>query len=216
MAAATEEWPSRSASALTVPSKRPELVLEAFGHETIRLGDRLLTPADFTYAKPRELLFYLAEHGPADKARIGLALWPEANGAELRSAFHTTLHHLRGAVGPDRVRYVAGRYQVDREQTRRTTWPGSARRWRPRVTPPTGRWSWFVCGTPRELYRGDFLATASPDWAGQTRDKLRDSYQRALLVLGRGLAAGGSHQRAVDAFRQALVSDPCSRRRTGS
>src|SRR3954454_4841633 len=50
---------------------------------------------------------------PCGKAEIGLALWPEADPAALRSAFHTALNRLRRAIGAQRVIYQAGRYSID-------------------------------------------------------------------------------------------------------
>lgn len=204
MAAATEDWPVLVAAA---SAGTPGLALHALGAETARLDDHLLAPADFTYAKPRELLFFLAEHGPADKAGIGLALWPEASGAELRSAFHTTLHHLRAAVGPGRVRYEAGRYGLDADGLRYDV--AELRRALAHAREASDPAEELVrLRSATDLYTGDYLTTSAPGWAAPTREALRESYQRALVYLGHGLAAAGDHQVAVDVLRRALTSDP--------
>jgi predicted ATPase/DNA-binding SARP family transcriptional activator len=207
MAAATEGWPSGATASATPHGQRPELLLQGLGQETIRLGDRALTPADFSYAKPRELLFFLAEHGPADKASIGVALWPEASATELRSAFHTTLHHLRGAVGPDRVLYVDGRYQLDRDELAYDVADFRSALASAREAPDRAE-ELLRLRRATQLYGGDFLVTSCPDWAATTRERLRDSYQRALVFLGHGLTVEGSHHAAIDVLRQALASDP--------
>jgi two-component SAPR family response regulator len=173
----------------------------------VQLRGQPLTAADFSYAKPRELLFYLADLGSATKGDIGLALWPDATGTELRSAFHTTLYHLRRAVGSARVVFDQGGYRLDRDgleydvaafasalsDARASTSRAEELRHLRRAT---------------ELYAGDFLPSSSPEWALQTGDELRHRYQRALLAMGRILLAGGGHAAAVEVYRRVIVSDP--------
>ena len=54
---------------------------------------------DWTYAKARELLFYLVCHPSRSKEQIGLALWADASNAQLQNNFRVVLHHLRQALG---------------------------------------------------------------------------------------------------------------------
>lgn len=51
--------------------------------------------------KVRELLCYLLLHPQAPKEAIGLALWPESSPAQVRNAFHVTLHHARRLLGSE-------------------------------------------------------------------------------------------------------------------
>jgi DNA-binding SARP family transcriptional activator len=183
------------------------MTIQALGREVVQLRGETLTAADFSYAKPRELLFYLADLGSATKGDIGLALWPDATGTELRSAFHTTLYHLRRAVGAARIVFDQGGYRLDRDgleydvaafasalsDARASTSRAEELRHLRRAT---------------ELYAGDLLPSSSPEWALQTRDELRHRYQRALLAMGRILLAGGGHAAAVEAYRRVIVSDP--------
>jgi len=77
----------------------PELRIFALGPARVERGEHALTPSQWGYAKPKELLFYLLSHPPRTKEQIGLALWPEASSSQLRSSLHRTLHHLRKALG---------------------------------------------------------------------------------------------------------------------
>jgi hypothetical protein len=78
----------------------PALVeIFGFGAPRVLRAGQELSAADWTYTKARELLFYLLTHGPSTKEQIGLALWPDASAAQLRTTFHPTLHHLRRALG---------------------------------------------------------------------------------------------------------------------
>src|SRR5262249_32628515 len=93
----------------------PVLRVLALGPARVFIGQRSLAPADWTYAKAKELLFYLLTRGPAGKAQIGLDLWPNASPGQLRASFHSVLHHLRRALGrPDWIIHTGGEYAVNR------------------------------------------------------------------------------------------------------
>jgi DNA-binding SARP family transcriptional activator len=187
----------------------PVLTLRSLGRETVQLGERTLGPADFSYAKPRELLFYLADVGSANKSQIGLALWPDASPSELRSAFHTTLHHLRKAVGADRVVFQQGSYRVQRDRldydVDAFTQALSEARLASSRAEELRRLQFAT-----QLYGGDYLASTAPGWSEHTRDELRDRYQRALMAMGRLFLSGGGPVGAIDAFRRVVESDPVS------
>jgi hypothetical protein len=51
----------------------------------VHLAGRLLTAADWGYAKPRELLCLFASSPPLAREQIGLALWPELAEGQLRN-----------------------------------------------------------------------------------------------------------------------------------
>lgn len=88
----------------------------ALGWASVQRGDHRLAPADWSSAKPRELLFYLLSHPAQTKEQIGLALWPDASPAQLRSSFHVTLHHLRRALGQrEWIVFENNRYVFNRE-----------------------------------------------------------------------------------------------------
>jgi predicted ATPase/DNA-binding SARP family transcriptional activator len=185
----------------------PRLALQALGREIVHAEERILTPADFSYAKPRELLFFLAAVDSADKSQIGLALWPDATAGELRSAFHTTLHHLRKAVGAARVVFQHGNYRlnldhIDYDVTSYTNGLAEARAADSRVE----ELRHLQRGT--QLYRGDYLPSLGAAWTEPIRDELRHSYQRALMRMGRVLLAGGGNLAAIEAYRRVIASDP--------
>jgi two-component SAPR family response regulator len=182
------------------------LRLLALGREAVQLDQRVLGPADFSYAKPRELLFFLAEAGPSDKGQIGLALWPVASPGELRSAFHTTLHHLRRAVGSGRVLFEQGGYRLDGDRLDYDVTTYRQALAAARQAPSRGE-ELARLQHATGLYPGDFLAASAPGWSERTRDELRERQQRALLALGRMLLARGGHLAALDVFRRVLSLD---------
>jgi DNA-binding SARP family transcriptional activator len=193
------------------------LDLRALGSEHVRLGGQPLLPADFGYAKPRELLYFLAERGPADKSQIGLALWPEASSTELRSAFHTTLHHLRRAVGVDRVIFTGGRYRLAARELRYDAdgfRQGLAAARAARDSRAEGRRSAVVSELELlehalSLYPGDFLpAWCAAAWVEAARDGLRTVQRRALLATARLAHRSGRSATAVAAYERLIELDP--------
>ncbi|GJG89444.1 hypothetical protein tb265_46250 [Gemmatimonadetes bacterium T265] len=70
---------------------------------------RALADDELPGSKVRELLLWLVLHPRGGtKEQVGLALWPEASAAQLRSNFHVTMHHLRRALGDARWATRAG------------------------------------------------------------------------------------------------------------
>jgi DNA-binding SARP family transcriptional activator len=95
-------------------SPTPDLRIRLLGKPAIWCGSQRLTAADWTYALPRVLLYYLLLNGPVSKERLGVDLWPDASSSQLRGRFRTTLYQLRKALGDPRwIRYVDGHYAFD-------------------------------------------------------------------------------------------------------
>ena len=88
------------------------LRIRALGAAMVEIGDTALTAADWSYAKPRELMFLLASSPPMTKDQIAAALWPDLSRQRLGNALHTALRELRRALGDAGwVRYSDGQYR---------------------------------------------------------------------------------------------------------
>jgi predicted ATPase/DNA-binding SARP family transcriptional activator len=84
------------------PAARPGAPVQVltFGSLTVSRDGVPLGAAELTPAKARELLLYLALHpGGRTKEQVALALWPDASPAQVRNAFHVTMHQLRRVLG---------------------------------------------------------------------------------------------------------------------
>jgi two-component SAPR family response regulator len=186
------------------------LRIRALGAATVEIGDVALTAADWSYAKPRELLFLLASSPPLTRDQIGSSLWPDLSGRQLGNALHTALRELRRALGDTGwVLYADGRYRFDRTREHECDVTAfedalaAARRARP-----------SSAGLPDlqraiAAYGGDFLdGMSAGEWALVRRDELRRAFESALLASGRMLAAAGRHQAASVAFRRAVAHEP--------
>lgn len=209
--AALDEAPDRVPAGGDRSARAPaDLFVSALGRSRVQIADRALGPEDWTYAKPRELLYYLLTRPGSTKADIGLALWPEASGVELRNSFHTCLKFLRRAVGDAaRVRFADGVYRVDpvvalrydvdefRKAVAATRQHGAT----PAAIGPLGN--------AAERYPGDFLVdTAAGDWAEPHRAQLRREYEHVLRTMAGLLARERRFREAADVFTRLVDHDP--------
>jgi DNA-binding SARP family transcriptional activator len=205
----------RTAPADQSPGHQPvpggaELRVRLLGQATVHLADRLLTPADWGYAKPRELLCLFASSPPLTREQIGLALWPELTEGQLRNALHSALRQLRRALGDGGwIGFADGRYALDesrpldcdlREFERALAAARAAQ-------PPAAALPQLRRAIA--AYGGDFLAGATAgDWAATRRAGLRRSYERALDAAGRLLVADGRVREAIEVYRRAIAHEP--------
>ena len=189
----------------------PELRIFALGAAQVYRGERALAPSDWTYIKGRELLYYLLCHRPRTREQIGLALWPDASPAQLRSNLRATLYHLRRALGRsnwilfDGEHYAFNHslpYWFDVEAFENAL--AEVQR-APSKPPLQAVLSWE---TALSLYRGDFLEDVEVgDWSLLQREALRRRYLKALLIVGHARFVHEHYIRAASAFLQLLGHD---------
>jgi DNA-binding SARP family transcriptional activator len=163
--------------------------------------------------KPRELLYLLLSHPEGrTKEQIGLALWPEASTAQLRSSFHDTLYRLRRALGgKEWISFKKGRYTFERTLSYSYDVEAfeenlsNARRLRDESPEEAIRPLEEAAG----LYGGDYLEdlAVEGEWAMERQEELRRAYQEALLLLGVLLIAKERHAEAAEAYRKAISHD---------
>ena len=204
-AQAAQQTAARNTTAAAGP-----LRVRTLGAAVVAFGEAALTAADWSYAKPRELMFLLVSSPPLTKDQIAAALWPDLSRQQLGNALHTALRELRRALGdPGWVVYADGRYRFDRSRPHECDVTAfedalaAARRARPAqaALPDLQR--------AVAAYGGDFLEGMSAgEWALVRRDELRRAFESALLATGRLQAAAGRHQAAAAAFRRAVAHEP--------
>jgi DNA-binding SARP family transcriptional activator len=197
------------------PPADRNLVVRAFGALEVRREGRVLTNEDWTYAKPRELLFYLLTHpGGCTKEQIGLDLWPDASPARLRSSFHVTVHHLRRALGaPEWVAFHEGRYRFEAARSvvfdveQFESWIDEAALLRAAGDDAAPR-RLALLQAAVDLYRGDFLDDAGfGDWSLEPRDRLRRRFADAAVDLATCYHAQHRHDEAATTCRALLARD---------
>lgn len=180
----------------------------ALGTTEVYRSSVLLGPADWGYAKPKELLYFLLGEQAVRKEQVGAVLWPEAAAPALRNSFHTCLHQVRRTLGrSDRIAFRGGRYAFNRtleysydvEQFEAAVARADAE--------PENRTGHLAEAV--RLYRGDYLADLSGQhWADTRRQALRRLFERSLLTLGELRFAAGQHAAAAGLYEQAIAYDP--------
>ena len=192
------------------PSDKLKLRIRLLGESTVCLAGRPLTTADWSYAKPRELLYLFASSAPLSREQVGLALWPDLAESQLRNALHSALRQLRRTLGDAGwVGFTDGRYGLDesrpldcdlREFEQALAEARAAR-------PPAAALTHLQRAIA--VYGGDFLAGSTPgEWAVTRRAGLRRAYERALGAAGRLLVADGRVREAVDVYQRAIAHEP--------
>jgi len=188
-----------------------ELRLFALGPERIYRGGRLLVPTDWTFAKPKELLFYLLCHSSKTKEQIGLVFWPDVSPTHLRNSFRATLYHLRLALGrPEWILFEEGHYTFNHsldywfDVEAFETKLAKARHYQ------TTNCELAIHDLQEalHLYQGDFLEEldASP-WYQSRREALQSLYLEGLIDLGRLLFAAGRYIEASHVFHEVITRD---------
>jgi predicted ATPase/DNA-binding SARP family transcriptional activator len=210
-----EQTPSAEKPAETAEEAKTtiaELRVLALGPARVEKGGRPLASSPDWIQKPRELLFYLLSHPQGrTKEQIGLALWPEASTAQLRSSFHDTIFRLRRALGgKEWISFEKGRYTFNRSLDYFfdvEAFEGNLSEAR-RLQAEVPEQAIQHLQKAADLYGGDFLENLSNrEWAMGRQEELQGAYRNALLLLGRLLFAQDRYTEAAEAYRKAISQD---------
>ncbi|MEX2229559.1 MAG: tetratricopeptide repeat protein [Dehalococcoidia bacterium] len=157
-----------------------------------------------------EMLFYMLESNrPLRKEEIAVALWPEIGQDRLNSAFHSTLHRLRLAIGrehiaQDRGRYILSRrsaFRYDAEEFDKLIQSASRV---PFDDPQRETLLLDAIGA----YDGSFGHGSDSDWASEVRWRLERQYVVGLLQLADIAVGRRQWTAALDWAAQAARVDP--------
>lgn len=190
---------------------QPMLRIYALGSPLFYLGERVLSSANWKYAKAKELLCYLLCHRLRTKEQIGLALWPDASSTQLRNNLHATLHHLRRALGrPEWIIFEKGLYSFNRQfihwfdvESFETL---LAQAQKLQFEAPVQ--AIHSLQEAIKLYRGDFLENQlTGDWYLLRQSAMRKKYVNALLALGQLFLGQEQYTQAVDTYGHLIAHD---------
>jgi predicted ATPase/DNA-binding SARP family transcriptional activator len=202
---------AESAPAVLEASPQPELRLLGLGPAQVQRGDYVLRPSDWSFARPKQILFFLLTYPHRTREQIGLVFWPDASPAQLRNGLRTALYHLRRALGrPEWVLFEDEHYAFNRALN---YWydveafeaaVAEAGRLEAEAPERAAERLQATVG----LYQGDFLEDfPAGDWLVARREELRRKYLQVLLSLGRLRLAAGRQAEAAEAYRQAIAHD---------
>ncbi|GAA1563046.1 hypothetical protein GCM10009789_15210 [Kribbella sancticallisti] len=190
----------KSPAPVTIVESRIEpLGILALGVSEVRRNETVLDAADWGYAKPRELFYYLLDSGPVRKDQIGAELWPDASATSLRNSFHSCLHQLRRTLGrSDWITFRKGRYEFNRSLDHSYD-----------VTDLESAVTSGDLQRAIDLYGGDYLTDlgGSP-WIETRRQSLRQLFEDSLFTLASEYAATGRDAEAIALYERAIAHDP--------
>jgi DNA-binding SARP family transcriptional activator len=193
-----------------------DLTIYTLGPTQVLRDGQPLTSADWNYAKPKELLFYLVAHEARTKAQIGLDFWPDASPTQLRRNFRAALYRLRQALGGrEWIVYEGGRYAFNRQLSYWYDVEAFEERIAVASQAESNQPDQAIAEFTRaiRLYRGDFLEDVALDeWASPRREALQQTFLQACLKRAGILVDKGDLDPAVDAYQQILVHDNLSER----
>ena len=186
--------------------------IRALGAVSVERSGTTLRPADWTYAKPRQLLFFLLDSEPCTRNEIGLAFWPESSHEQVRRNLRSALYHLRRALGSrEWIIYEEGRYRFNRD----------LQYWYDveefeDLCAEADRCADDAAGTALELlsravdlYDGDFVADVEDDnWALPRREQLRRRWVGAMLDLAALEDASGDDIAAAESYYRLVQREP--------
>jgi LuxR family maltose regulon positive regulatory protein len=192
----SEEWPW------------PVKVYTLGRFEIIREGQLL----DFKGGKaPRKIILLLKAlitfgGKGAHETQLGDLLWPDVDGDTARISLHTSLHRLRKLLGNDKVLLLTnGRIKLNPEYCWIDAHAFEELLKRAEGGPAEARFRQI--GQAATFFRGPFLEWADEPWTLSYRERLRNKYHRAVLLLGDRLEREENHEKAIDLYHAALEID---------
>lgn len=198
---------------LTLVERVPPQQLRLFGFGSVRIcqDTHTFTSTDWSYAKARELLFYLLCNHSRTKEQIGLALWPDTSSSQLRSSFHSALHHLRKVLG--KAEWILFKHDLYYFNRSLDYWfdvevfeAHIVQAQKMQIQAPMRAIHHLEEGI--RLYQGDFLeGTAMGDWYLPRQRELKKLYLNALLTLGRLLFTEGQYIQATNIYHRLIEHD---------
>ncbi len=188
----------------------PVVEARALGNLEVRMDGRTILSIEWESEKSKELfLLLLTTDRPLTRDEIVANLWPDRGGKKASSAFHSTLHRMRGALYQECVTESGGTYALQpsgtflydvrdflhsSEKARRLgeAHPGYADAMREAVN----------------LYRGPFVALLDGEWAQSYRLKLEERFVGVAARLGAHLLQKGDYAGTIEVSNALLNSDP--------
>lgn len=199
--------PANPAPAVALPASA--LRIEALGPARVARDGTPIGASAWTYAKARELLFFLLEHTDRTREQIGVAFWPDADAGQLRSSLGTVLKHLRRALGdPGWIVFEGDRYRFDRARAYAYDVETFEVHLARAGDAPDAAAAADHLAAALALWRGEYLEDLTVEWAAERRAALERRFLDAATRLGELRLAAGDPQGAGEAFHRALTRDP--------
>jgi LuxR family maltose regulon positive regulatory protein len=183
-----------------------QLRLGAFGGSEIEfMGERVVGLEPL----PRQILFYLADHVPAERDRLMEALWPGVSATKQSSSLYTGLHSLRHALDKDVIQFEGSLYRINKDYAVQFDVADfeQAAATAERI-PPGDPQRLFALTEALHACTGTFLPEFSTEWVIERLRELEARFLGLLTTHAEEAIARGQPGQAVESFRQALQIEP--------
>ncbi len=207
------------AAPLKTSPQRRHLGLQVLGPFMLTRDGQPVGGDAMPVGKVRELLFFLLLHEQVTKEQVGLALWPDASPAQVRNAFHVTLHHLRRVLGPESwIVFERNSYRLDRAPAGDAVLDvdlDAVLDWATRLRQATRRQQTLdraeLAFARQALDRshGDLAQhVLAEDWLVVHQDRVRTAWADGMEALAHQYHAHGLHAEVVFACERLLEREP--------
>lgn len=187
----------------------PELTITTFGKIQIKIGDHVVTGAEWMSQNARDLLLLLMLHPQGlTKEEIGEIFWPDSTPAELKLRFKNTIYRLRHAAGKDAVTFnndtYAFNHALDYEADFEIFANHLSAARRTRDASENLRNLKAAIG----VYKGHFMPDVSDQWAILERERLHQQAVTAMFELTESHLKRGELTDALQYAKKLLEIDP--------
>lgn len=179
------------------------------GRSQVKIGDHVITGAEWMSQNARDLLFLLILHPEGlTKEQIGTIFWPDLSPEELKLRFKNTIYRLRRAAGKEVIQFRDDIYQFNYDMDYEADYETFDRMLTlsRKSTIPDEKIKYLAQAI--QVYRGDFLPDIFDDWVIPIRDDLQSRYMNALRELTELHLELGNHDRAIQTGATALKENP--------
>lgn len=194
-----------------VPNAPAHITVRTLGKTQIKVGDHVLTTADWRTQMSRDFFLYLLAHPEgATKEEIVEVFWPYGSPESTRLRFKNTIYRVRRALGPDCITFVDDYYRFNRsidyeydaEEFMRSLNAATA------ATLPAEQIRHFKDAI--NLYHGLFLPKLDMEWVLVLRTQLQHAFMEAVIRLANLYFQSEQYPQAIQTANRALAEDPCN------
>jgi ATP/maltotriose-dependent transcriptional regulator MalT/two-component SAPR family response regulator len=197
-------------SSSVVSNDAARIVIRTLGKTQVRLGEHLITTAEWRTQMSRDFFLYLVAHPEgATKDEIAEVFWPYSTAEAVRLRFKNTIYRVRRAVGADAITFVDDYYRFNRS----IDYEYDADEFMNELNAANA--STDQAEQIRHLktaianYHGQFLPKMDMEWALTQRTQMQHAFMDGMIKLANLYYQAEQYQQAIHTANRALTEDPC-------
>jgi DNA-binding SARP family transcriptional activator len=195
---------------LAVPLGPPSLVVRTLGKTQVKVGDHIVTSAEWQSQTARDFFFLILNHPEGlSKEEVGVTFWPDSTPAELKQRFKNTIYRLRHAVGKDVVLFDEDYYRFNRAVDYELDCEAFEKELSLAQSLADEEEKLAHFHSAAKIYRGSFLPDMDAYWVITERDRLQNRYVDAMIKMGQLHLERGEMLETLSACRKILEDDQC-------